>query len=95
MGLSPSKPTPRVAQVLVENQQQLMINARSNCIKTIQKSLENLYSSHQRDGLSDDTRESEAYCSATWDGLACWPQAKAGDIVEQPCPDYVHNFLLS
>ena len=36
--------------------------------------------------------ENVLYCPVRFDGYVCWPQTKAGVIVEKHCPDFVTGF---
>ncbi|GAB6025150.1 hypothetical protein CHUAL_010573 [Chamberlinius hualienensis] len=39
-----------------------------------------------------DTKSSDLFCPVIWDGAYCWPYAKAGSVLEIPCPSYIVGF---
>uniref|UniRef100_A0A3P9MFR6 Parathyroid hormone/parathyroid hormone-related peptide receptor n=1 Tax=Oryzias latipes TaxID=8090 RepID=A0A3P9MFR6_ORYLA len=34
----------------------------------------------------------EGDCVPEWDGIICWPQSRAGQLVSVPCPEYIYDF---
>uniref|UniRef100_A0A8W8NMV4 G-protein coupled receptors family 2 profile 1 domain-containing protein n=1 Tax=Magallana gigas TaxID=29159 RepID=A0A8W8NMV4_MAGGI len=34
-------------------------------------------------------------CPPIWDYVMCWNATEAGTTVVQPCPNYIHKFLLN
>ncbi|KAK3766038.1 hypothetical protein RRG08_002279 [Elysia crispata] len=98
MGLRPSRPAPRKAEVPEEDQPRLVQEAFKDCFRANNGSLMLPISGAYYDEKSHnetDTREPEPYCQPIWDGLACWPKTTSGDTAILPCPTYVNEFLLA
>lgn len=35
---------------------------------------------------------SDGDCIPEWDGIICWPQSRAGQLVSVMCPEYIYDF---
>ncbi|XP_068614001.1 parathyroid hormone/parathyroid hormone-related peptide receptor-like [Brachionichthys hirsutus] len=55
----------------------VLIGARVKCEKKIQAQI---------------TLVEEGDCLPEWDGIICWPQSRAGQLVSVMCPGYIYDF---
>ncbi|XP_028332593.1 parathyroid hormone 3 receptor isoform X1 [Gouania willdenowi] len=55
----------------------VLIGAHARCEKSIQSQI---------------TFIKDGNCAPEWDGIICWPQSRAGQLVSVLCPEYIYDF---
>ncbi|XP_061171157.1 secretin receptor-like [Saccostrea echinata] len=72
-----SDPKIYTVKVPAQNQRVLILRAMIKCLNST---------------VPLDEKLTGLYCPSVFDNIMCWPETKAGTVLEQNCPDYINNF---